>query len=167
MPEESNSPAIDYARLHLRFGWGALLLFTTLGLALETLHGFKVQAYLNASNETRRLMWRLAHAHGTLLSLLNIVLALTLRAYPAAAQHALVPSRCLRLATVLMPLGFFLGGVVTYGGDPGLGVLLVPVGAAFLLIAIARLFHTATRGPADESELEKSAPRTARPRSSR
>jgi hypothetical protein len=45
-------------------------------------------------------------------------------------------SHSLSAATVLLPSGFFLGGVVTYGGDPGLGILLVPVGAAFLLGAL-------------------------------
>jgi len=39
-------------------------------------------------------------------------------------------------ASVLLPGGFFLGGVVFYSGDPGLGVLLVPVGAMSLLIAV-------------------------------
>jgi hypothetical protein len=63
-----------------------------------------------------------------------------------------------------MPLGFFLGGVVTYGGDPSLGVLLVPVGAALLLIAIAKLLHAATKGPPDAGDSAKSLPRTARPR---
>ena len=29
-------------------------------------------------------------------------------------------------ALVLLPLGFFLGGVFIYGGDPGIGVILVP-----------------------------------------
>ena len=38
---------------------------------------------------------------------------------------------------VLMPVGFFLGGVWIYGGDPGLGVLLVPIGAAALFVAVA------------------------------
>ena len=41
-----------------------MAVFGTLGLVLETLHGFKIGAYLDVSNETRRLMWRLAHVHG-------------------------------------------------------------------------------------------------------
>ena len=37
-----------------------------------------------------------------------------------------------------MPGGFFLGGVFMYssGGDPGLGIFLVPVGAIALFIAV-------------------------------
>jgi len=40
-------------------------------------------------------------------------------------------------ATLLMPAGFFLGGVVFYGGDPGVGILLLPIGAVLLLVAVA------------------------------
>ena len=39
-------------------------------------------------------------------------------------------------ASILFPGGFFLGGVVNYAGDPGYGILLVPVGAAFLFLAV-------------------------------
>src|SRR5262247_1978196 len=127
----------DYSRRHLRFGWWSLLVFATLGLVLETLHGFKVRAYLDVSNDTRRLMWTLAHAHGTLLALFHVVFGLTLRSGLdiAAASQRLV-SNALVAASVLLPGGFFLGGVVFYSGDPGLGVLLVPVGAMSLLIAV-------------------------------
>jgi len=38
---------------------------------------------------------------------------------------------------VLLPLGFFLGGFFTHGGDPGIGVFLVPAGE---LLLIAGLF---------------------------
>ncbi|MEZ5284937.1 MAG: hypothetical protein R2712_09025 [Vicinamibacterales bacterium] len=66
------------ARRHLRFGWWALAAFAAAGLLLETLHGFKVRAYLDVANETRRLMWTLAHAHGSLLAIVNILYGLTL-----------------------------------------------------------------------------------------
>ena len=131
------TPVVDYTRRHLRLGWWSLLLFATLGLGLESLHGFKVRAYLDVSNETRRLMWTLAHAHGTLLAVLNIVFGLSVRAVPelTAARVPLI-SRALVGATVVMPAGFFLGGVTFYAGDPGLGILLLPVGALLLLAAI-------------------------------
>jgi hypothetical protein len=125
------------ARLHLRVGWWALLVFVTLGATLEMLSGFKVGLYLDVTNSTRRLMWTLAHAHGTLLSILNVVFAATLRFLPAWSDPwRLLASRCLRGALVLMPLGFFLGGLRTHGGDPGLGILLVPPGALLLFIAV-------------------------------
>lgn len=128
---------VDYARRHFRFGWWSLLLFATLGLVLEALHGFKVGAYLSVSNDTRRLMWTLAHAHGTLLSVVHLVFALSVRVFPEIVlRTARVVSRCLLSASVLLPGGFFLGGIVVYGGDPSLGILLLPVGAALLLIAV-------------------------------
>ena len=40
-------------------------------------------------------------------------------------------------AFLLIPGGFLLGGLATYGGDPGIGILLVPVGALMLLAALA------------------------------
>jgi hypothetical protein len=43
------------------------------------------------------------------------------------------------LAAILLPAGFFLGGIIIYDGDPGLGVWLVPVGAALLFYSIARI----------------------------
>jgi hypothetical protein len=123
---------------HLRFGWWALLAFASMGLALESMHGFKVGLYLDLANETRRLMWTLAHAHGVLLSLVNVAFAATLAVLPPA-EGAPLPrlSQLLRGATLLLPLGFFLGGAVVHGGDPSLGVLLVPVGALMLLASIA------------------------------
>jgi hypothetical protein len=128
---------LDYTRRHLRFGWWSLLLFATLGLVLESLQGFKVRAYLDASNDTRRLMWTLAHAHGTLLGVIHVIFGLTINAAGADRPRRLpLISSCLIGASILLPGGFFLGGVAFYGGDPGLGVLLVPAGALLLLFAI-------------------------------
>jgi hypothetical protein len=126
-----------YVQRHLRAGWWSFLLFATFGLVLETLQGFKVRAYLDVSNETRRLMWTLAHAHGTLLSLLNVVVGLTLRLFPEiGTESRRLMSAALLAATVLIPGGFFLGGIGFYSGDPGLGVLILPIGAALLLFAV-------------------------------
>jgi hypothetical protein len=139
---------VDYARRHLRFGWWSLLVFATLGLVLESLHGFKVRAYLDVSNETRRLMWTLAHAHGTLLALVHIVFGFTIRAVPERnAVHQRLISMSLIGATFLLPGGFFLGGIAFYSGDPGLGVLLVPVGAALLLAAVFLVARSVDSAP--------------------
>jgi hypothetical protein len=128
---------IDYSQRHLRVGWWSLLGFAILGLTLEALHGFKVRAYLDTSNETRRLMWTLAHAHGIGLALVHIVFGVMLRAAPdSAPRNVSLTSTALVLASVLLPGGFFLGGVVFYAGDPGVGIALVPVGAAALLYAV-------------------------------
>ena len=128
---------MDYAGRHLRFGWWSLLLFATLGLLLESLQGFKVRAYLDVSNETRRLMWTLAHAHGTLLALVHVIFGLTMRATPPTVMpHLHLISSSLIAASVLLPGGFFLGGIAFYSGDPGLGILLVPIGGVLLLFAV-------------------------------
>src|SRR5262249_29150172 len=129
---------VDYALRHIRFGWWSLLVFATLGLVLESLHGFKVRAYLDVSNETRRLMWTLAHAHGTALAMLNIVFGLSVRVAPELLQRRQqMVSPALIGATVLMPVAFFLGGVAFYSGDPGVGVLILPIGALLLLAALS------------------------------
>lgn len=85
-------------------------------------------------------MWTLAHAHGVLLALLQIAFAASLHVLGAqleAEPEGLgLASRALGAAMVLMPLGFFLGGLRIYGGDPSLGVFLVPIGAVALLVAL-------------------------------
>ena len=124
-------------RAHLRIGWVGLLVFATFGLSLEGLHGFKSASYLGVGNETRRLMWTLAHAHGIGLSLVQLGFAVTC-ALSLELPSALIAlaSRLLNLSFVLIPAGFLLGGIATCGGDPSIGVLLVPVGAVLLLAAI-------------------------------
>jgi len=116
--------------------WG-LLLFLTFGVVLEALHGFKIGLYLAVENEPRRLAWRLAHAHGTLLSLVHVVFGLLLGSrYAPNAAAAERASRLLVAATLLLPGGFLLGGLFVHGGDPGLGILLVPLGALALFAAL-------------------------------
>jgi predicted GNAT family N-acyltransferase len=130
-------PPPEAARLvqrHFAIGWLALLVFLTLGIALEALHGFKIGAYLDVDHEARRLGLRLAHAHGVLLGLVNIAFATTLPACHLAL--AKLVSRLLAAATILLPGGFFLGGLFARAGDPGVAILVVPVGAACLFLAV-------------------------------
>ena len=136
MPETADTNTV-YARKHIRFGWWSLLVFLMLGFALEIMHGFKASLYLDASNQTRRLMWTLAHAHGALLGLVHVVYGVCLRTIPELDTRNLpTVSRSLVGASVLLPGGFFLGGVSFYSGDPGLGIAAVPIGAAMLGIAV-------------------------------
>ena len=149
-------PTSSYTRLHLRFGWWSLVVFAGFGLVLETLHGFKLAAYLDLTNDTRRLMWTLAHAHGIGLSLIHVFFALSVQldlAGPAGRLPAI--SRSLRAASLLVPGGFFAGGAVYYGGDPGLGILLVPVGAVFLLAAAVLLARATNRLDRPEKSADK------------
>lgn len=152
MPEQkpiADRSAAAYARRHLAFGWWSLLLFLSLGLVLETFHGLKIGWYLQVSSHIRRLMLTLAHTHGTLLALIHLAFAVTAcrtgpsnpetvenrdpEDFPAWRRRA---SACLIGASVLLPGGFFLGGLFIYDGDPGLGALLVPLGGVLLLIAV-------------------------------
>ncbi len=137
-PSKRALPVTQRADRNLRFGWWSLLVFLSLGAALETLHGFKIGWYVDVGNETRRLMFTLAHAHGTLLALVNIAAGLTGR---NVDRFSLRPSVSFALiwAAILLPAGFFLGGIVIYDGEPGLGVWLVPIGVLLLFYSVARV----------------------------
>ena len=130
---EDAAEAHPYARRHVRLGWWSLLLFAALGLVLELLHGFKTGFYLDVPNETRRLMWTLAHAHGVLLALVHLAFGFGIQLGFAAHQHLQLASRLLIAATVLLPGGFFLGGATVFGGDPNPAVLITPLGGLTLL----------------------------------
>ena len=132
----------DALPLNLRAGFWALLVFATLGLVLETLHAFKVGLYLDVSNETRRLLWRLAHAHGALLGLVNVGYALAVHAFPRLQSR--LAERALLTALLLMPLGFFLGGAFAQGGDPGASVGLAVAGGVALLVGLGSVVRKAT-----------------------
>jgi hypothetical protein len=120
---------------HLRAGWWGLAVFVGLGAVLELLHAIKSPLFLDAGQESTRLLLRLAHAHGTLVSVINLAYAGTLRLRPAAGTP--VVSVALLSALVLLPAGFFLGALGASGGDPGLGALLVPPGALALFVGAA------------------------------
>jgi hypothetical protein len=110
-------------------GWASIAILMSFGLLLEGLLGYKIPAFLEDSQ--RRELFRLAHTHGTLLSLVLITAALCLRLFeirpPAVAIAAL------RLGALLMPLGFLLGGIWHPEGDPGVGIWLVPPGALMVI----------------------------------
>jgi hypothetical protein len=128
----TNDPAL---RKTLRTGWLLLAISLPFGVTLEALHAFKVQAYLGS--EMRRELWRLAHAHGTLLGMLCLVFTALAERYVAAPARRSI-GRQLAWGSVLMPVGFFAGGILNSEGDPSLAIVLVPVGAALLLIALVR-----------------------------
>ena len=134
VPSAADSNATPEERRHFRLGWWSLLVFVCLGIVLEGMLAFKAPWYVNVGdNETHRLMLRLGHAHGTLLSVLNIVFAASLARLSLPAHARALASRCLAAATLLVPGGFILGGLSTHGPEPGLGIVLLPVGAILLL----------------------------------
>jgi hypothetical protein len=114
-----------------------LLAFSVpLGLTLEALHAMKVQVYLGSA--VRRELWTLAHAHGNLLGILCLVLALLAPRVFADERARGRTERLLALGAVLMPLGFLLGGVMNSEGDPSVAIALVPVGGALVFAALVR-----------------------------
>lgn len=130
----------------LRFGLWLLLVSAPLGLTLEALHALKVQVYLGS--HLRRELWTLAHAHGNLLGILCLVMAVVgERCCPDPAARGRMLS-ALRAGALLMPIGFFLGGVLNREGDPSLAILLVPVGALFLVFAFLRAILGRSRADA-------------------
>lgn len=125
------------ARRHLLYGWLCLFFFTAVGVGLESLLAYKVPLYVDADNEARRLLWRLAHAHGTLLALIQMGFSWSLSHLserPAARQIGGL-SWLFLAAGLLVPLGFLGAGIDAVDGDPGPTIALVPAGAVALLIA--------------------------------
>lgn len=137
----ATTPLAEVRRSHLIFGWTMFAVFAVIGIGLEVLHGFKVGWYLDVGNETRRLMFRLAHAHGTLFAMVNVAFALSIQYFENWSNRRMdLASRAFKIGSILIPGGFFIGGLHIYDGDPGLGIILVPFGAiamvsAFLLAA--------------------------------
>ena len=134
----------NLAQRHFSIGWAGLAIFAILGLFLESMHGLKLDYYLDVRNETRRLMWTLAHTHGTLFSLANIALAATIHSLNLDENRLSIASSCVLGALLIMPAGFFFGGVWLYGGDPGWGIILAPIGGILFVIGTA-LVAIATR----------------------
>jgi hypothetical protein len=109
-----------------------IAIWMTFGLLLEGFIGYKTPMYLQDS--LRRELFRLAHAHGTLLS--GLLLGVTL----AADRLELDPSKlvlwALRIGVVTLPLGFLFGGVWHFESDPGMGVWLVPASAVLVIFGL-------------------------------
>jgi hypothetical protein len=129
----------DLVRRHLAFGWWLVAVFTAFGLLLEAAHGLKLGFYLDVGSATRRLSFTLGHAHGTLLGFANVAFALSIEKAKMSGLARARVSFLLRSASVLMPLGFILGGLSTYAGDPGFGIVLVPPAGVALVIALVFL----------------------------
>jgi hypothetical protein len=114
-------------RVKLAFVWMGL--WVAFGLVLDTLIGTKQLFYL--TDPLRREMWRLAHAHGVLLAAVFVLVA---RLHGFGGRPA--PERLMFLGLLLMPCGFFLGGLAPTETDPGAGVWLVPLGGFLYLLGL-------------------------------
>jgi hypothetical protein len=120
-----------------------------LGLTLEALHAWKVPVYLD--NALRRELWTLAHAHGNLLGLLCLVMALLgPRLRLGDRQHRFASLTA--TGSLLMPVGFLLGGIGNREGDPSWGIVLVPGGGVLLLVALVMAGLAALRSDGQVSQ---------------
>jgi hypothetical protein len=149
--QTAQSPAAEreasLALVHRRFGWTSLLVWMCGGLVLEVFHGWKLGAYL--LDPLRRELWTLAHFHGALLAVVNLAYVRWAEAPGLGVARRLWASRALRAGSLLLPLGFLLGGAWHYEGDPGFGIFLAPVGGLLLLLPVAEQARGAwTRGDA-------------------
>ncbi|MBC8073655.1 MAG: hypothetical protein IAG13_35360 [Deltaproteobacteria bacterium] len=142
--DEVEPEHLQLAGRHHRVGWWALAAFAAAGLVLESLQGFRSPWYVDADVDTRRTMFRLAHAHGALLGLVNVAFALALRSGLLARLEAARRTSALLVAgSLAIPLGFVLGGIWFVEADPGYGILLVPVGALALLASLLSIARAA------------------------
>ena len=112
-------------------GWIGLALWIVFGILIEGLIGFRSPALLD--DLIRKEMFRLAHAHGTLLNVVLIIAAICVRLELISIQP--IAALGLRGAAFLLPLGFLLGGLWHFKDDPGIGIFLVPIGAVLLLVS--------------------------------
>src|SRR3954470_5690101 len=91
----------------IRQGWISLAFWIVFGILIEGLIGYRTPALLDDS--IRREMFRLAHAHGTLLNLVLIAAAICVRLELIRIGSG--SGVALRLAALLLPVGFLLAGI--------------------------------------------------------
>jgi hypothetical protein len=162
----------DFTNWHLRLGWAGLLFYLALGVVLEGLHGFKAPWYLDTGSIQRRMLLTLAHSHGTLFSLVQVGVALTIRWYfPEPHRGDRVTFWGVTGGQVLVPLGFLGGGIWLHHGEAGLGVFLVPPGAACMLAGLGafvwKLWPATSRRRSAPAVPPSASPRESSPEGSR
>lgn len=128
--------------LTARVGRWSLFAWLASGLGLEAFHLFKTPFFLN--DPLRREFWVLAHAHGGLLAAVSLVVFLVADRLALEPSRARTLDRLIATGTLLVPLGFLLGGLWHSEADPGPLVALTPLGAlgwlgGLFVIARARL----------------------------
>jgi hypothetical protein len=133
-------PSLQRERRRARaFGFCSLLLCAALGMGLESAHAFKLASYLDHPLRRELLLW--AHAHGVGLALIVLTCAADGVLDEASARAA----GRLRVAAVLMPLGFALSVLGHAESDPGPAIWLVPLGALALLSGLFQIARSALR----------------------
>ena len=89
------------------------------------------------------ISFRLAHAHGTLLNLVLVAAAICARLDLIVLER--MTSLGLRAAVVLLPVGFLLAGIWHFKDDPGIAIVLVPIGAVLLLTTAFQMGFSCAR----------------------
>jgi peptidoglycan/LPS O-acetylase OafA/YrhL len=111
--------------------------FLASGIWLEAMYGLRAEGWIE--DDIRREFLRLGHAHGALLGLLNIGIAVAMERLRTPETWA----KKIRLAGLvgagLVGLGFFTAGLWHGPTDPGPTVLLVPAGALMLVASLAAI----------------------------
>jgi hypothetical protein len=125
----------------IRLGWISLALWIAFGILIEGFSAFRSPAYLD--DTVRREMFRLAHAHGTLLNL--VLLAAAICARLDLIRLGRMTSLGLCSAAALLPAGFLFAGLWHFKDEPGPAILLVPVGAVVLLATAVYISLTLPR----------------------
>lgn len=116
-------------------GWFSLAIFMAFGLLFEGLIGYRSPAYLN--DGMRRELFRLAHAHGTILSLVLLIADEYLTSKDVVIPRPAILS--LRIGAIIMPLGFLLGGIWHTETDPHFSIILSPIGGVMLIFGIVAI----------------------------
>jgi hypothetical protein len=97
----------DLARRHLRIGWWTLLVFLSLGILLEALHGFKIGFSWISRMRLAATSGRSAHAHARCSGLVNLGFAASLKLFCDGRERwTSLASAALIGATILLPGGF-------------------------------------------------------------
>lgn len=122
------------ATRHLRLSLALTALFLAMGLGLEAMLGLRAQGMLD--DPLRRELWRLGHAHGAILGLLNVALAFALERLATPAAWATRIRLAALAGALAVGLGFLGGGLWHGPTDPGPLVLAVPAGAILLLSSL-------------------------------
>ena len=131
---------LEQARLAARkHGFGLLFASACLGFLLELAHALKLSVYLDVPLRRELLVW--AHAHGVGLSLVLLAYA----ACGAVDGASAAVERTLAIGCLLIPTGFALGSLNLHESDPGIGIVLVPVGALCVLRALFSVLRAALR----------------------
>ena len=115
--------------------WFGLAFWMAFGLLVEGLIGFRSPAYLQ--DPVRREVFRLAHAHGTLLSILLLLANLYIQRGLASPPELGV--LLLRIGVFVMPIGFLLGGIWHFESEPGIGIFLAPIGGVLVVFGVVTL----------------------------